>query len=85
METVITNVQIQLITPQKDLIGFASIIINDVISLNSIAIWKVSPDSYRITYPTKKSGQKEPEVFYPIKKDLSDYILSEIINRLKGL
>lgn len=80
--SIVSEVRIKFINQQAGLIGFASVVINGFLKLNSIGIHeKLSGDGYRLTYPQK--GDKT--VFFPIKRSLSDAIEKAIFNELSNL
>jgi stage V sporulation protein G len=48
--------------------------------LGSIGIHKnLNKDGYRITYPTKKVGDKDINIFHPINKEASRLIEDKIV------
>ncbi|MFH1967805.1 MAG: septation protein SpoVG family protein [bacterium] len=76
----ITDVQITPIKPREGLVGFANVVINDSIHLGFIGIHtKLDGSGYRITYPTKKAGVKDLNIFYPINKEMSKIIEAAVI------
>ena len=82
----ISEVDIQLVKPSNGLIGFASLVIDESIYLGSIGIFKkLNEFGYRITYPTKKSGDKDFNLYHPITKEASLTIEQAIFNQLKIL
>lgn len=82
----ISEVDIQLVKPSNGLIGFASLVIDESIYLGSIGVFKkLNESGYRITYPTKKSGDKDFNLYHPITKEASLSIEQAIFNQLKIL
>jgi DNA-binding cell septation regulator SpoVG len=81
----ISEVQISFVKPNDGIIGFASLVVNDSIYLNSIAIHKkLSGAEYRITYPTKKlSFENSVNLFHPINRPTSLAIEQAIFAKLK--
>lgn len=80
----ISETQISFVKPNDGIIGFASVVINDSIYLNSIAIHqKLDGSGYRITYPSKKLGNGSVGVFYPINRQTSLAIEQAILSKLK--
>lgn len=78
----ISEVNINLIKPKDGMIGFASIIIDSNVFLNSIGIHKkLNAEGYRITYPTKGSNQ----TFYPINREAGKAIEQAIFNKLNDV
>lgn len=83
METV-TEVQIKVVKPKDGLLGFASLVINDALYLSSIGVFgRLDGNGYRITYPTKKVGNTDLQIFHPINKQLSLEIERAIISKAK--
>lgn len=84
--TKITEIQILPIKPMNGLIGFASVVIDDKIYLSSIGIHKkLNQEGYRLTYPTKKVGNSNLNIFYPINRETSLEIEEAIINKATSL
>ncbi len=65
----ITEVQIVPIKPKDGLVGFASVIFNESLYLGSIGIYTRPEGGYRLTYPTRKTGNITINTFYPIRKE----------------
>lgn len=76
---IVTEVHIHPITPQRGLVAFAHVIVNDSLLLGSIGIHEKSGGGYRITYPQK--GQSY--VFHPIRQPLGKTIEAAIIHEAK--
>lgn len=82
----ITEIQITPIKPRNGLVAFASIVLDNNIHLGSIGIHtKLDGSGYRITYPTKKVGEKDLNIFFPINRDTSKQIEEAIIKRAEEL
>lgn len=82
----ITEVQIIPIKANNGLIAFGSILFDDCLFLGSIGIHKkLDGSGYRITYPTKKIGEKDINIFHPINKKVSKLIEDEIIKKVERL
>lgn len=80
-EIVITEPVVIPVKPtEKGLLGFASCVVNNAISLNSIAIYsRPNGNSYRLVYPIKTlPNGKEINIFYPINRETSE-IINEVI------
>lgn len=71
----------------KGLLAFASCVINDSISLNSIAIYsRPNGDEYRLVYPIKTlPNGKEINIFYPINREVSQIINQAIFKKYEEL
>tara|TARA_B100001989_G_scaffold252461_1_gene234583 strand:- start:1622 stop:1930 length:309 start_codon:yes stop_codon:yes gene_type:complete len=82
----ISEVNIIPIRPKDGLVGFASVVINDAIYLGSIGIHeKLNGNGYRLTYPTKKMGMHNADIFYPINKTTGKAIETAILNKLNDV
>ena len=78
----ITEVQIKVIKPKDGLVGFASLVLEDCLYLSSIGIHtKLNGTGYRITYPTKKVGTTDLDIFHPINKAFGEELEKEILNK----
>lgn len=78
----ISEVQINLIKPKDGLIGFAAVVINDDFYLSGIAVHQKLNGGYRLTYPTRKSGNRDFEIFHPISRNAGRQIEAAIFSRL---
>lgn len=82
----ITEVQIIPIKANNGLIAFGSVLLDNILFLGSIGIHKkLDGSGYRITYPTKKIGDKDINIFHPINKETSKFIEDEIIKKVSKL
>lgn len=83
-EMKINNVRINFVKPRAGLIAFASIVIDDRIRMNGIAIHEKSDcTGYRITYPTRKTGLKDSYLFHPVCPETSALIEKAVFIELK--
>lgn len=82
----ISEIQISLIKPKDGLIGFAALVINGDFYLSGIGIHrKLTGDGYRLTYPTRKSGNRDFKIFHPINRITGQQIEAAIFNRLNDV
>lgn len=82
----VSEVQIRVIKPKDGLVGFASCVIENAIYLSSIGIFsRLDGNGYRITYPTKKVGQSDLQIFHPINKEISLAIEKVITDEAKRI
>ncbi|MEI7498038.1 MAG: septation protein SpoVG family protein [Candidatus Falkowbacteria bacterium] len=80
----ITEIQIIPIKANNGLVAFGSVVINDSLYLGSIGIHKRRDGSgYRLTYPTKKIGDKDINLYHPINVEASRLIEEAIIAKAK--
>ncbi len=82
----ISEVQIKPIKPKDGLIGFASLVLNNSLYLSSIGIFtRLNGQGYRITYPSKKIGNLDMQIFHPISKELGKEIEEAIIEKVNAI
>lgn len=82
----ISEVNIILIKPRNGLIGLASLVINDALFLSSIGIHqKLNGNGYRLTYPTKKTGTNDMDIFHPINRETGKALEDAIFNKLNDV
>lgn len=78
----ISKIEIKAIKPKQGLVGFANIVVNGTLKLNSIAIHsKLNGEGYRLTYPTKNQFY----LFHPINEATSRLIEQAVINEFKNV
>jgi len=82
-EITITEVQVTPIKPKDGLVGFASVIFNDCLYLGSIGIYTRPQGGYRLTYPTRKTGTRSINIFYPIRKEVAITLEKVIISKFE--
>ena len=83
---VVTEVEISFVKPQGGLIAFASIVLDDRLYLGGIAIHsKLDGSGHRLTYPTRKLGDTQAQLFHPIRKPLSAAIEQAIFQKLNDV
>ncbi|PIS35660.1 MAG: hypothetical protein COT36_01275 [Parcubacteria group bacterium CG08_land_8_20_14_0_20_38_56] len=87
MKTIkITEIQIVPIKPNNGLVAFASIVLADSLYLGSIGVYtRIDGTGYRITYPTKKIGNKNINIYHPINKETGKAIEEAIISKVKEI
>ena len=82
----ITEINIVPIKPNDGLIGFASVVLDNCLYLGSIGVYsRLDGTGYRITYPTKKVGEKDLNIYHPISRDLGKAIEDAIIAKAQEL
>lgn len=85
-ETKISEVQIKIVKPNEGLIGFASLVLDDSLYLSSIGIYTLIDGSgYRLTYPTKKLGVTNIQIFHPVNSELGNKIEEAIFSKLSEI
>lgn len=78
----ISEVKIILSNQNVGPVAFASVLLNDEIYLNSLAVWKSEcPQKFKVSYPSK--GAKEHQVIKPINAKIHNEISQAILDRMK--
>ena len=84
--TKVSEAQIIPIKPQNGLVAFASCVVDDKLYIGSIGIYtKLNGGSYRLTYPTKKIGDKSINLVHPITQEAGKAIEEAIIKKVNEL
>jgi len=82
----ITEVQIIPIKPNNGLVAFASIVVENSLYLGSVGVHtRLNGSGYRITYPTKKVGNKNINIYHPINKEIGKAIEEAIISKAEKI
>ena len=82
----ITEIQITPIKPKEGLVAFASIVIESSLYLGSLGIYtRLDGSGYRITYPTKKIGNKNINIYHPINRETSKEIEEAILSKAEKI
>jgi DNA-binding cell septation regulator SpoVG len=82
----ITEINITPIKPQNGLMGFASIVLEDCLYLGSIGVYGLLDGTgYRITYPTKKVGDRDLNIYHPISRELGKVVENAITEKAREI
>lgn len=82
----INEIQIIPIKPRDGLVGFASVVFDGQLYLSSIGIHKkLNSDGYRLTYPTKRVGDRDINIYHPINRQTSKIIEKAILIKAKEI
>jgi len=82
----ITEINIIPIKPDNGLIGFASVVLDSGLYLGSMGVYsRLDGTGYRITYPTKKVGGNDLNIYHPINRDLGHEIEAAITGKAREL
>ena len=81
----ISEIQIKVVKPKDGLIGFASFVLDEKLYLSSIGVFSKINGGYRITFPTKKVGNSDLNIFHPITEKLGKEIEEAIIEKTKAI
>jgi stage V sporulation protein G len=68
------------------LVAIASVIADNSLYLGSVGVYtRLNGSGYRITYPTKKIGNKNINIYHPINKETSKAIEEAIISEAEKI
>ena len=82
----ITEVQIIPIKPKDGLVAIASVIADNCLFLGSLGVYtRLNSSGYRLTYPTKKVGGRDINIYHPINKETSKAIEEAVILKVKEI
>ncbi len=81
----ITEIQIMPIKPKGGLVAFASFVLDDSLYLGSVGIATRLQGGYRLIYPTKRTGNRDINVFHPINKAFAESVEHEVIRRFEDV
>ena len=82
----VSEIQILPVKNSNGLIAFASCVINNCLYLSSIGVHsKLDGSGYRLTYPTRKIGNREINTFHPINREASAAIETAVINKINDV
>lgn len=80
--TRIDEVQIKIVKPKDGLVGFASLVLDGKLYLSSLGIFtRLDGAGFRLTYPTKKVGMNDMQIYHPINKEVSEAIEEAVISK----
>lgn len=79
----LTEIQIVPVKPNNGLIAFCSFVLFETLYCSSVAIFTRPNGKYRLVYPTKKVGNKDLNIFYPITNHIGRRIEEEVIKKLE--
>ena len=71
------------IKPQNGLVAFASFVLDKNLYLGSVGVLTRPNGGYRLVYPTKKVGNKNINIFYPINKKFAQLVENEVVKQLE--
>lgn len=85
MKPKISEIQIIPIKPQNGLVAFTSFVLNGWLYLGSVGIFTRPEGGYRLTYPTRKVGSRNINIFHPICKSFAEVIEKEVIKKFEDV
>ena len=82
----ITEIQITPIKPKDGLVGFASVVLDNSLYLGFIGVYtRLDGLGYRLTYPTKRIGDKSINIYHPINKEAGKAVEEAVFKKLKEI
>jgi len=82
----IIEIQITPIQPKDGLVAFASVVVENSLYLGFIGVYtRLDGTGYRLTYPTKKIGDKSINIYHPINRETSRAIEEAVFSKLKEI
>lgn len=86
MSTIVSEVNIVPMKPKNGLIALASCVIDGKFFIGSLGVYtNLRRGGYRITYPTKKVGERSVDLCHPINRETYDAIEKAISEHLEVL
>lgn len=82
----ISDVNITFVKQQGGLIGFVSLVLMDDFYISGIAIHeRLDGAGYRLTYPSRKSGNQVFNICHPINRQTSKAIERAVFQKIKDV
>lgn len=82
----ITNIDIVPVCTANGLVAFVGLELNNALYLGGIAIHeRLDGTGLRLTYPTKRAGHIERNLYHPLTKELSKALEMAIFDEYKRL
>lgn len=85
MQEIISEIEIVPVKPKDGLVAFVGFTLFNAIHCSSVAIFTKPDGGYRLSYPTKKVGEQNMPIFYPINKYIGEEITKHIVYRYEEL
>lgn len=83
---IISEVNVTPVKSVDGLVAFASCVVNGQLYLGSIGVHsRLDGSGYRITYPTKRIGNREVNIYHPITKHAGCAVEQAIVAKCKHL
>lgn len=78
---ILSEIQIIPVKPRDGLLAFCSFVLYEALYCGSVAIFSRPAGGYRLLYPTKKTGNRDINLFHPINSEIGRQIEKEVINK----
>lgn len=67
------------------LVAFASVVVDGSLYLGSMAVHMRRDGTYRLVYPTKRVGDREMNIYHPIRKATGELLECAVISKCQEL
>lgn len=85
-EVKISEIQVIPVKPRDGLIGFVSFVLDERYYVGSVAIYtRLNNFGYRLVYPTKKVGENNLNIFYPINSEIGQAIECSVTKKVNEI
>ena len=81
----ISEIHVAPIKPTNGLVGFASVVFDESFYLGDIGIYTRPGGGYRLTFPTRKRGEKSLNIFHPINRAVAHSIEKAISEKFEQI
>ena len=85
-EVKLSEIQVIPVKPRDGLIGFVSFVLDEKYYVSSVAIYtRLDGSGYRLTYPAKKIGDRNINIFHPINREVGEAIDKAVIKKVNEI
>jgi stage V sporulation protein G len=81
----IAEIQIVPVKASNGLVAFASFVYDQNFYFGSIGIYTRPEGGYRLTYPTRKAGTGNFNIFHPINRNIASEIENAVISKYEDV
>lgn len=81
----IDEIQIIPVRPNNGLVGFVSFVVNGDLYVGNVAIYTKLSGGYRLVWPTRKVGDRDISIVYPISKEAGAAIEAAVTEKYNDL
>lgn len=83
--TTVSEITIIPLKPKNGLVALASCVIDEKFYVGSIGVYTKLKGGYRLTYPTKKVGERSINICHPISHEAGETIEKEVVAKYEEL
>lgn len=82
----ISEIQIIPVKPHDGLVAFASFVLDGKYYVGGVAVFtRLGKSGYRLSYPSRKVGDKNINLFYPINQFIGKFIEDAITEKVNEI